>query len=75
MVVLALQRKNLVLSLVKHEKQRFRKSTQCKYHIFLIFRKWQKSHIFSKTKIKQNIISKIFDSFHNKSMEQDNGEK
>ena len=59
-----------------HEKQHFRKNAQRKYYIFLIFRNWQKYHIFRKTKIKENIIfSIISDIFRNKWIGQDFDDK
>ena len=59
-----------------HKKQNFRKSSQRKYHIFLIFRNCRKYRIFRKTKIQENIIfSIIFNIFRNKSIEYDNDKK
>ena len=59
-----------------HERKHFRKSSQRKYHIFLIFLKSRKYHILRKTKIKENIIfSTIYNTFYNKSTEQDNYKK
>ena len=59
-----------------HEKEHFRKNAQHRYHIFFIFRNFQKYHIFHETKVKENIIFSIISLiFRIRSIEQDNDKK